>query len=126
MSIYSPTVAATQTAPRVFPVALVTVALAASLVLGVDVAAEDTTSVVSYPAPSGEKDASPMFRRMDTNGDGKVTREESLGLWTEAFRNQDKDGNRMLDVAEFGHPASFNNADADQNGKATLAEFTKM
>jgi len=74
----------------------------------------------------GNKDVSPMFRRMDVNADCKVTRQEFLRLWTEAFRNQDKDGDGMLNEIEFGHPVSFKHADADQDGKATLAEFTKM
>jgi len=63
---------------------------------------------------------------MDTNGDGMVTREEFLGLWTGAFRNQDKDGDGMLTETEFGSPTAFKHADTDQNGKATLTEFKTM
>ena len=75
---------------------------------------------------SGKKDASPMFRRMDTNDDEQVTREEFLGLWTVDFRNQDKDGDGMPNETEFGSPATFKHADTDQNGKATLTEFQTM
>ena len=32
----------------------------------------------------------------------------------------------MLNETEFGNPVSFKYADSDQDGKATLAEFTKM
>jgi Ca2+-binding EF-hand superfamily protein len=67
-----------------------------------------------------------MFQRMDMNADGKVTRGEFLGLWADAFRNQDVDGDGTLNVAEFGHPVSFKHADANQDGKATLTEFTCM
>ena len=32
----------------------------------------------------------------------------------------------MLNVTEFGDPVSFKHADPNQDGKATLAEFTEM
>jgi len=76
--------------------------------------------------PSAKKQASPMFRRMDVNGDKKVTREELLGLWTDVFRRQDRDRDGMLNVTEFGAPRAFKNMDTDRDGKATLSEYTKL
>ncbi|NQT84373.1 hypothetical protein HQ563_15215 [bacterium] len=81
------------------------------------------------PAISGdrvEQSSANHGHHYNRNADRKVTREEFLGLWTEAFRNQDKDGDGMLNVTEFGDPVSFKHADPSQDGKATFTEFTKM
>jgi len=72
------------------------------------------------------KQKSAMFRRMDTNGDRKVTREEYVGLFVDHFPSLDKDHDAMLTVTEFGLPAAFKHMDTDRDGKATLAEYKTL
>ncbi len=65
-----------------------------------------------------------MFLRMDLDADGRVTREEYLKLWTRAFRNQDKAGDGLLDVIEFGSPVSVKTSQRIEPVTITSMEST--
>ena len=82
--------------------------------------------VMETAAHATVKEASRMFRAMDGNGDEQVTRAEFVGFWVKAFRNQDEDGDGMLNVTELGSAAGFKSMDANQDGKASLSEFKTM
>jgi Ca2+-binding EF-hand superfamily protein len=75
---------------------------------------------------SDEPKASPMFRRMDRDGNGSVSKREFLAFWMHAFSQQDIDGDSMLTVEEFGSRAAFKNMDVDGDGLATKKEFEAM
>ena len=72
------------------------------------------------------KKASKMFSLMDRNIDRKVTRHEFIDFWSCAFFKQDKDGDELLTVDEYGSVDAFNRMDVDQSGKASLEEFQAM
>ena len=82
--------------------------------------------VVETASHAPVKEASRMFRAMDVDGDGQVTRAEFVGFWVKAFHNQDEDGDGMLNVTEFGSAAVFKSMDLNQDGKASLSEFKTM
>jgi len=86
-------------------------------------ATKDTSKSVLV---SPRKQETAMFRRMDTNGDRKVTREEYVGLFADHFPRLDKDHDAMLTETEFGLPEAFKHMDTDQDGKATLAEYKTL
>ena len=79
---------------------------------------------VAKPAPTAAA-GSAHFRHLDRNKDGKITREEYVGMFADSFPGQDKDKDGTLSSAEFNHSA-FKGMDADRDGKATLGEFEKM
>ncbi|HAQ57689.1 MAG TPA: hypothetical protein DCR32_01515, partial [Opitutae bacterium] len=82
--------------------------------------------VMETAAHAPVKEASRMFRAMDDTGDEQVNRAEFVGFWVKAFRNQDEDGDGMLNVTELGSAAGFKSMDANQDGKASLSEFKTM
>ena len=71
-------------------------------------------------------DEANLFRRMDTNADQKVTRDEYVGLFVSSFPTKDSDGDGELTAAEFAFPSSFNQADTDGSGKLSAAEFKEL
>jgi len=64
-----------------------------------------------------------MFKRLDANGNGQVTKEEYLALFVPRFSNKDADKDGLLTAKEFPYAGSFKSGDYDQNGKLTPAEF---
>ena len=65
------------------------------------------------------------FNRYDINRDEIITRLEMMSSRTKAFKNLDKDGNNLLTFEEWAVATSdrFTEADADDDGKLTRAEF---
>lgn len=67
--------------------------------------------------PAKEK----MFVRMDTDRDGKASKDEYLALFEQSFKNMDKNKDGALDNAEFTH-AAFKHIDTNKDGKIDPAE----
>ncbi len=86
--------------------------------------AVDAPAEVAVPADSSKQESA-MFKRMDVNGDQKVTKEEYLGLFIPNFSPKDADKDGVLNKGEFPYPA-FERADADRDGKLTPAEFEAL
>jgi len=98
-----------------------------SVTLGFTASAPPVTKLASpaaKPALPASK-TSAHFLHLDRNKDGKITREEYVGMFADSFPGQDKDKDGTLSTTEFNHPA-FKTMDADKDGRATLDEFKKM
>jgi arylsulfatase A-like enzyme len=66
-----------------------------------------------------------MFRRMDADGDQKVTRAEYVGLFMQTFAAKDSNQDGLLTEVEFTASA-FKSADADKDGKLSATEFENL
>jgi len=77
-------------------------------------------------ALGNEGKAGHWFDRLDTNGDGVITKAEMESRQTERFNERDTDGDGMISLAEFntGAHARFTRADEDGNGEITKEEFS--
>ena len=67
-----------------------------------------------------------MFVHLDKDKDGRVTREEYVGLFDRAFPNQDKNKDGVLTPDEFKHGPAFKQGDADKNGQLTREEYRRI
>jgi len=86
------------------------------------VAAAAAAALVSVS--SAEVLPADMFRRMDVNNDGAVTREEYINLFIPQFARKDADKDGFLSPEEFGPPpAAFKRADKDGDGRLSYEEF---
>lgn len=65
------------------------------------------------------------FNRMDRDHDGRITRNEMLGLRVAAFRKLDSDGNNLLSFEEWAVKTGnrFKGADANGDGMLNRQEF---
>jgi hypothetical protein len=63
-----------------------------------------------------------LVDRIDINKDEVITEAEFLNFWGQFFDGTDKNGDKLLDVTEFPHAASIASADANKDGKLTVAE----
>ncbi len=94
---------------------------------------KEQSVTLRFPAssPPVEKSEPPAaepsahFLHLDRNEDGRITREEYVGMFADSFPHQDKNKDGVLSAAEFNHPA-FKTMDTDKDGKATLDEFKTM
>ncbi|WP_372795041.1 GDSL-type esterase/lipase family protein [Pontiella sp.] len=66
-----------------------------------------------------------MFKRMDTDGDQRVSEEEYIQVFADVFPQKDSDKDGTLSPIEYAHP-SFQHADTDNDGKMTLQEYRAM
>ena len=66
------------------------------------------------------------FNRVDRDRDGRVTRNEMLGLRVAAYRKLDADGNNLLSFEEWAVKTGnrFKGADANGDGALSRVEFT--
>jgi arylsulfatase A-like enzyme len=82
-------------------------------------------AAVKAPSASSAVKESDMFKRLDANGDQKVTKEEYLGLFVPTFAQKDADQDGVLLKEEFNYPA-FEVADVNRDGKLTPVEFETL
>jgi arylsulfatase A-like enzyme len=75
------------------------------------------------PPPRAAQTEESVFQRMDSDGNGEVTREEYVGLFARSFAHKDADGDGSLSREEFGFPAAFRHGDADGNKQLSLSEY---
>ncbi|MDC0497457.1 sulfatase-like hydrolase/transferase [bacterium] len=66
-----------------------------------------------------------MFKRMDANGDQKVTQEEYVNLFGGVFESKDANKDGLISEAEFGH-AAFSSADENTDGSLTAEEYDTL
>lgn len=94
-----------------------------------------TVSAAAHAQPAGKD----RFARLDGNGDGKITKEESIVVRTKLFERMDRNGDGAVDEDEMhrARQAIIDRAtimearlakrwdamDADNDGKVSLAEF---
>ncbi len=64
-----------------------------------------------------------MFKRMDVDGDEKVTKDEYLSVFLPTFAKKDANGDGVLSKKEFPYAASFTSGDADGSKTLTKQEF---
>lgn len=81
--------------------------------------------LAASPALADKTKADAWFDRLDQNGDGVITQEESLAKAQRRFKKLDADGDGQISEAEFmaRHERRFAEADADGDGKVTREEF---
>ncbi len=81
---------------------------------------------IASTALANEGKAGHWFDRLDTNGDGVITKTEMESRQTERFNEKDTNGDGMISLAEFnaGAHARFIRADEDGNGEITKEEFS--
>ena len=100
-------------------------ALAVSFAFGgIATAADDKTTTPESRAGAGKhRDPEAMFKRLDANGDGKVTKEE-FGKLRERMQKAGGKG----EAAGKGQVGDrfFTHLDANNDGVLTLEEFKKM
>ncbi|CAA6679897.1 MULTISPECIES: sulfatase-like hydrolase/transferase [unclassified Lentimonas] len=87
--------------------------------------AKAAAAAAAKQKPQATAQETAMFKRMDSNGDNKVTQAEYVGLFQGVFKNKDADKNGVISEAEFGHSA-FDAADTDQDGSLTKAEYQAL
>ena len=63
--------------------------------------------------------------KADKDKNGKVTKEEYIGVFAPTFDRKDKDKDGLLSKAEYTH-AAFKHGDMDQNGMLTRAEYQSI
>lgn len=100
--------------------------------------ADETSAEVTLPSATGRglrgpqlPEADPAsreerrFNRMDRDHDGRITRNEMLGLRVAAFRKLDADGNNLLSFEEWAVKTGnrFKGADANGDGILNRQEF---
>src|SRR5437660_1082731 len=73
--------------------------------------------------PKKKPDAEALFKKLDTNSDGKLTRDEFLQL---ADRIKEKAGEEKGEKAREFLGKVFDKLDADNKGYLTLAQFKKF
>ena len=79
-------------------------------------------AAATTPAGTSEPKAN-MFKRMDSDGDQQVTREEYVGLFMSTFARKDADSDGKLTANEFPNPRVLKRGDADRDGSLTREEF---
>lgn len=67
-----------------------------------------------------------MVVRMDKDKDGKITRDEYVGLFAAIFDRKDKNRDSKLDATEYTHSPSFKSGDRDKDGVLTREEFVAI
>lgn len=72
---------------------------------------------------TGAVRSNPVFRRLDLNHDGRVTRSEYVSSFVNGFDSMDRDGNEVLNEQEYPYPASIQRGDGDGDGMLSREEF---
>ncbi len=106
---------------------LITTLLGVGLLAGaVDAESKPATGPAAAQPEITLADLQGMFRNLDQDNDGKVTRKEHATFWQNAFKSQDKDNSGALTRDEVDPlprmRGAFDGMDADKDGKATPAE----
>lgn len=94
---------------RIFPLAIVAVA-------------------ISVTATMALADRGHWFQRVDTNGDGAISRDEATSKSTERFGKFDTNDDGQISLEEWNnvHLARFDKGDANGDGKVTMDEIEAM
>ncbi|NIP86064.1 MAG: hypothetical protein GTO03_11055 [Planctomycetales bacterium] len=80
-----------------------------------------TWILLTGPTFANDRDAA-AFEAIDTDKDGKVTLKEFQAFYKTVFQIKDKNGDGVLDEAEFNNPDAFDFADKNKDGKIDPAE----
>jgi Ca2+-binding EF-hand superfamily protein len=93
------------------------------LIGGGVIAAVTVAAAVAIAAP-GSMGHGPMHK-MDSDGDGAVSKAEALAMVTTHFTKMDANSDGRIDVADRAahHKAHFTELDTDKNGSISEAEF---
>lgn len=91
---------------RIFPVAIVTLALTATATMAL-------------------ADKGHWFQKVDTNGDGAISRDEATAKSTERFGRFDKNDDGQISLEEWNnvHLARFDKGDTNGDGQVTQEEI---
>jgi Ca2+-binding EF-hand superfamily protein len=60
----------------------------------------DEKELAAYRAERQKERVDRIFKHMDKNGDGKISKDEARGLWAEHFKELDTNGDGFLDRSE--------------------------
>ena len=100
-----------------------------SLRVAVGLAVLAALAVTAFPSPVLAQNTPPAnlrdrFKAMDTNGDGKLDREEFQRGVVEVFYFRDKNRKGYLVIEELGSsPEAFKAANAKADGRLSLEEY---
>jgi arylsulfatase A-like enzyme len=100
-------------------------AKAAALARKAKAAVAARKAAAKTPATDAESQ-SDMFKRLDADDDGKVTKDEYLDLFVPTFSSKDTDHDKVLTATEFPSAASFKAGDVNQDNMLTEDEFKAM
>jgi hypothetical protein len=100
-------------------------AKAAALARKAKAAVAARKAAAKTPATDAESQ-SDMFKRLDADDDGKVTKDEYLDLFVPTFSSKDTDHDKVLTATEFSSAASFKAGDVNQDNMLTEDEFKAM
>lgn len=96
-------------------------ALSASETMAVPASASASLTHRASAQVSAEK--AKHFARLDKDKNGRITKEEYVGVYLAGFDRKDKNNDGLLTADEFPHPTSLRIGDTDGDGKLTREEF---